>query len=75
MVRRSLVASSISASGWDLAASRTARLFAAILAGLRPAQFARVLEEWARQLLKAELTLGIVLAMLNYSGFTATLGL
>ncbi|MBS1856735.1 MAG: L-lactate permease [Acidobacteria bacterium] len=65
-----------------LSASGTACLFAAILAavvtGLRPGQFARVLGETARQLVKAELTLAMVLALamlMNYSGATATLGL
>ena len=65
-----------------LAASGTACLLAAILsavvAGLKPSQFARVLGETARQLVKAELTLAIVLGLamlMNYSGSTATLGL
>ena len=65
-----------------LAASGTACLFAAILAavitGLKPAQFSKVLGETARQLVKAELTLAIVLGLamlMNYSGSTATLGL
>lgn len=65
-----------------LSASGTACLFAAILGavvtGLRPGQFARVLGETARQLVKAELTLAMVLALamlMNYSGATATLGL
>jgi len=65
-----------------LSASGTACLFAAILAaaitGLRPSQFAKVLGETARQLVKAELTLAIVLGLamlMNYSGSTATLGL
>jgi lactate permease len=65
-----------------LAASGTACLFAAILSaiitGLKPRQFAEVLSETARQLVKAELTLAIVLGLamlMNYSGSTATLGL
>ena len=65
-----------------LSASGTACLFAAILAavvaGLRPAQFVGVLGETAKQLVKAELTLAIVLGLamvMNYSGSTATLGL
>jgi lactate permease len=65
-----------------LSASGTACLIAAILGavilGLKPRQFARVLGETARQLVKAELTLAIVLALamlMNYSGATATLGL
>jgi len=65
-----------------LAASGTACLLAAILAaiivGLRPGQFVKVLGDTARQLVKAELTLAIVLALamlMNYSGSTATLGL
>src|SRR5262249_32129257 len=65
-----------------LAASGTACLLAAILAsiivGLRPGQFVKVLGDTSRQLVKAELTLAIVLALaflMNYSGATATLGL
>jgi lactate permease len=65
-----------------LSASGTACLLAAVLGaivvGLRPAQFAKVLRQTARQLVKAELTLAIVLALamlMNYSGSTATLGL
>ncbi|MGA2274761.1 MAG: lactate permease LctP family transporter [Bryobacteraceae bacterium] len=65
-----------------LSASGTACLVAAILgamvAGLRPRQFARVLGRTARQLALAELTLAAVLALaflMNYSGATATLGL
>jgi L-lactate transport len=65
-----------------LSASGTACLLAAILGavvtGLRPSQFMRVLGQTARQLVKAELTLAIVLALamlMNYSGATATLGL
>jgi L-lactate transport len=65
-----------------LAASGTACLFAAILAAvilkLRPAQFVRVVGETGRQLVKAELTLAIVLGLamlMNYSGSTGTLGL
>jgi lactate permease len=67
--------------GW-LSASGTACLFAAILGaivvGLSPRQFARVLGHTARQLALAELTLAAVLALaflMNYSGATATLGL
>jgi L-lactate transport len=65
-----------------LSASGTACLFAAILGaivvGLKPRQFARVLGHTARQLAKAELTLAAVLGLaflMNYSGATATLGL
>ncbi len=65
-----------------LSASGTACLFAAILGamvvGLKPVQFVRVLGHTARQLAKAELTLAAVLALaflMNYSGATATLGL
>jgi lactate permease len=65
-----------------LSASGTACLFAAILSalitGLSPAQFWKVLGETSRQLVKAELTLAIVLGLamlMNYSGSTATLGL
>jgi L-lactate transport len=65
-----------------LSASGTACLFAAILGamvvGLTPMQFIRVLGHTARQLAKAELTLAAVLALaflMNYSGATATLGL
>jgi L-lactate transport len=65
-----------------LSASGTACLFAAILSamvtGLKPRQFARVLGHTARQLALAELTLAAVLALaflMNYSGATATLGL
>jgi L-lactate permease len=65
-----------------LSASGTACLFAAILgalvAGLKPSQFVRVLSHTARQLALAELTLAAVLALaflMNYSGATGTLGL
>ncbi|MBZ5619637.1 MAG: lactate permease LctP family transporter [Acidobacteriia bacterium] len=65
-----------------LSASGTACLFAAILAaivaGLKPRQFAGVLAHTAKQLALAELTLAVVLALamlMNYSGATATLGL
>jgi lactate permease len=65
-----------------LSASGTACLFAAIaaaiIAGLKPSQFAGVVRHTARQLGKAELTLAAVLALafvMNYSGATATLGL
>ncbi len=65
-----------------LSASGTACLFAAIVAaivtGLKPRQFARVLGHTAKQLALAELTLAAVLALaflMNYSGATATLGL
>jgi L-lactate permease len=67
--------------GW-LSASGTACLFAAILgaivAGLKPRQFARVFAHTAKQLALAELTLAAVLGLaflMNYSGATATLGL
>jgi len=65
-----------------LSASGTACLLAAVLgaivAGLKPRQFARVVGRTARQLALAELTLAAVLALaflMNYSGATATLGL
>ncbi|HKA00681.1 MAG TPA: L-lactate permease [Candidatus Solibacter sp.] len=65
-----------------LSASGTACLLAAILAAivarLKPGQFARVLGVTAKQLAKAELTLAAVLGLaflMNYSGSTATLGL
>src|SRR5947209_3353330 len=65
-----------------LSASGTACLFAAILgaivAGLKPGQFMRVLGHTARQLALAELTLAAVLGLaflMNYSGATGTLGL
>jgi len=67
--------------GW-LSASGTACLIAAILgaviAGLKPRQFARALGHTARQLALAELTLAAVLGLaflMNYSGATATLGI
>jgi L-lactate transport len=67
--------------GW-LSASGTACLFAAILgaivAGLKPRQFAGVFVHTAKQLALAELTLAAVLGLaflMNYSGATATLGL
>jgi lactate permease len=65
-----------------LSASGTACLLAAVLAaivaGLKPGQFARVLGVTVKQLAKAELTLAAVLGLaflMNYSGSTATLGL
>jgi L-lactate transport len=65
-----------------LSASGTACLFAAILAavvvGLKPAQFVQAFKATVRQLLLAELTLAAVLALafvMNYSGATGTLGL
>ncbi len=65
-----------------LSASGTACLFAAILgavvAGLKPRQFVRVVGHTAKQLALAELTLAAVLGLaflMNYSGATATLGL
>jgi lactate permease len=65
-----------------LATSGTGCLFAAILgamvAGLKPRQFARTVGHTAKQLALAELTLAAVLALafvMNYSGATATLGL
>jgi lactate permease len=65
-----------------LATSGTGCLFAAILgaivAGLKPRQFARTVGHTAKQLALAELTLAVVLALafvMNYSGATATLGL
>jgi lactate permease len=64
-----------------LSASGTACLFAAILGaivtGLRPAQFVKVIGHTGRQLALAELTLAAVLALaytMNYSGATNTLG-
>jgi L-lactate transport len=65
-----------------LSASGTACLFAAILgaviAGLKPRQFAGVVAHTAKQLALAELTLAAVLGLaflMNYSGATGTLGL
>jgi len=65
-----------------LSASGTACLFAAILgaivAGLKPRQFAGVIAHTAKQLALAELTLAAVLGLaflMNYSGATGTLGL
>ena len=65
-----------------LSASGTACLFAAILAavvvGLKPAQFVKAFKDTCRQLALAELTLAAVLALamvMNYSGATGTLGL
>jgi lactate permease len=65
-----------------LSASGTACLLAAILsaivAGLKPRQFAGVIAHTGRQLAKAELTLAAVLGLaflMNYSGSTGTLGL
>jgi lactate permease len=65
-----------------LSASGTACLFAAILAaivaGLKPRQFAAVFGKTCRQLALPELTLAAVLGLaflMNYSGATATLGL
>ena len=65
-----------------LSASGTACLFAAVLAaivaGLKPRQFAGVIAHTAKQLALAELTLAAVLGLamlMNYSGATATLGL
>jgi L-lactate transport len=65
-----------------LSTSGTAGLFATILAavvvGLRPRQFVKVLGRTGKQLALAELTLAATLALaflLNYSGATGTLGL
>jgi len=65
-----------------LSAPGTACLFAAILSaillGMPPSKFFRVLFDTAKQLLLAELTIAAVLALaflMNYSGATATLGL
>jgi L-lactate transport len=65
-----------------LAASGTAcmmaALFSALLLGVRPAEFLRMLREVARQLVIPTVTVTSVLAMaflMNYSGATATLGL
>jgi lactate permease len=64
-----------------LSASGTACLFAAILgavvAGLSPRQFGKVLAHTAKQLALAELTLAAVLGLaytMNFSGATRTLG-
>jgi lactate permease len=64
-----------------LSASGTACLLAAILSaivtGLKPGQFLRVVGHTGRQLALAELTLATVLALaftMNYSGATRTLG-
>ena len=65
-----------------LSASGTACLLAAILGalvtGMKPGQFMRVIGHTARQLALAELTLAAVLALaytMNFSGATTTLGL
>ena len=65
-----------------LSASGTACLFAALLSallvGMKPRQFGKVLRHTVKQLALAELTLAAVLALaflMNYSGATATLGL
>ncbi|MGB7760181.1 MAG: lactate permease LctP family transporter [Bryobacteraceae bacterium] len=65
----------LSASG---TACLLAAIFGALVAGLKPRQFVRVLGHTARQLALAEITLASVLALaflMNYSGATATLGL
>jgi L-lactate transport len=66
----------------SLSAPGTACLFAAILSaillGMPPSKFFRVLLSTVKQLLFAELTIAAVLALaflMNYSGATATLGL
>jgi L-lactate transport len=66
----------------SLSAPGTACLFAAILSaillGMPPSKFFRVLLSTLKQLLFAELTIAAVLALaflMNYSGATATLGL
>jgi lactate permease len=65
-----------------LSASGTACLLAAVLgavvAGMKPRQFAGAIGRTAKQLALAELTMASVLALaflMNYSGATATLGL
>jgi lactate permease len=65
-----------------LAAPGTACLFAALLSalllGMSPAEFRRILWKTAKQLLLPELTIASVLALaflMNYCGATATLGL
>src|SRR5262249_2704734 len=65
-----------------LSASGTACLFSAIVAaiivGLKPAQFGKAFKDTCKQLVLAELTLAAVLALamvMNYSGATGTLGL
>jgi lactate permease len=65
-----------------LSASGTACLVSAILSaivlGVSPARFFRILGRTARQLMFAELTIGVVMALaflMNYSGATATMGL
>ena len=65
-----------------LGASGTSCLIVAILSavilGMKPRDFFKVLASTARQLLLAELTIGLVLGLaflMNYSGTTATLGL
>ncbi len=55
-----------------------AAILGAIVAGLKPRQFARTVSHTAKQLALAELTLAAVLGLafvMNYSGATATLGL
>ncbi len=65
-----------------LSASGTACLVAAILSaivlGVSPARFFRILVKTARQIMMAELTIGVVMGLaflMNYSGATATMGL
>jgi L-lactate transport len=65
----------LSASG---TACLLAAVFGAVLVGLKPAQFGRVVIHTVRQLALAELTLAAVLALayvMNQSGATTTLGL
>jgi len=65
-----------------LSASGTACLFSAILSAfvlrVSPGRFLRILGKTAKQLMFAELTIAVVMALaflMNYSGSTATLGL
>ncbi|HYA18328.1 MAG TPA: lactate permease LctP family transporter [Bryobacteraceae bacterium] len=65
-----------------LSASGTSCLVAALLSaavlGVSPARFFRILGKSARQLVFAELTIAVVMALaflMNYSGATATMGL
>ena len=62
----------------ERAQRRLAAILAAVVAGLKPRQFAGVVAHTARQLALAELTLAAVLGLaflMNYSGATGTLGL
>jgi lactate permease len=67
--------------GWASASGTAcllAALFGAVIVGLKPLQFLRVVGKTLKQLALAELTLAVVLALaylMNHSGATTTLGL